>query len=126
MELVLLPETVTLFRPVGRLEKELIEGSGFRRFPPRLSHQPIFYPVLNREYAEKIARDWNTVDEASGYVGYVTRFKVRRDFIGKYPVETVGAANLHEEYWIPAEELEQFNDNIVGLIEIVAEFHPQS
>lgn len=44
--------------------------------PPRLEHQPIFYPVTNEEYAIQIARDWNTGDEASGFVGYVTRFEV--------------------------------------------------
>lgn len=43
--------TVTLFRPVGQKELELIRASGMREFPPRLSWQPIFYPVLNEEYA---------------------------------------------------------------------------
>jgi hypothetical protein len=49
---------------------------------------------------------------------------VRKDFISAYPVKTVGSQYLHEEYWIPAEDLELFNDNIIGLIEVVAEFHP--
>jgi len=40
-----------LFRPVGQAEYELIEQSGFKRFPPRLPEQPIFYPVLNEKYA---------------------------------------------------------------------------
>ena len=51
----------------------LIEQSGWRRFPPRLPDQPIFYPVMNEAYAIQIARDWNV--PASG-VGYVTRFEV--------------------------------------------------
>lgn len=29
---------------------------------------------------------------------------------------------IHEELWVPAEELEEFNNNIVGLIEITKEF----
>jgi len=29
---------------------------------------------------------------------------------------------MHQEYWIPAEELLQFNQNIVGSIEVIAEF----
>jgi len=33
---------------------------------------------------------------------------------------------IHTEYWIPAEELEKFNTNIVGLIEVVEEFHRDS
>lgn len=116
-------ETVVLFRPVGKKELELIAETGFKKFPPRLFHQPIFYPVLNQAYAEQIARDWNTKDEVSGYAGYVTKFAVRKDYLDKYSVETVGAKSAHEEYWIPAEDLERFNLNIVGLIEIVSEFH---
>jgi hypothetical protein len=40
-------ETITLFRPVGKKELELIAASGFRKFPPRLPEQPIFYPVTS-------------------------------------------------------------------------------
>lgn len=32
------------------------------------------------------------------------------------------SASEHEEYWIPAEELEEFNRNIVGEIEVIAEY----
>lgn len=117
------PEVVVLFRPVGKKELELIQESGFKSFPPRLFHQPIFYPVLNQGYAEQIARDWNTKDEISGYAGFVTKFSVRKEYLDKYSIETVGAQSVHEEYWIPAEDLEQFNHNIVGLIEVVSEFH---
>lgn len=112
--------TITLFRPVGAKELELLRASGFRRFPPRLPEQPIFYPVLNEEYATQIARDWNAKHEATR-VGYVTRFAVRAEFAKRYPVQRVGAA-VHEELWVPAEELEEFNDNIIGLIEVVAEY----
>lgn len=114
-------ETITLFRPVGRKELDLIQESGHVAFPPRLPEQPIFYPVLNEEYATQIARDWNAKYNESKS-GYVTRFRVRADFLRQYPVRTVGAS-IHQEYWIPAEELEAFNRNIVGLIEVIAEFH---
>jgi hypothetical protein len=107
-----------LYRPVGPQELELVRASGFREFPPRLPEQPIFYPVLNEEYATQIARDWNT--KASG-VGYVLRFAVRRKFLDKYEVHVVGSA-VHQEYWIPAEELPQFNANIIGEIEVIAEY----
>ncbi len=115
-------EIVTLFRPVGVQELKLIEEAEFKRFLPRLHFQPFFYPVLNAEYAEAIARDWNTKDAASGYSGYVTRFAVQRAFISRYDIQIVGAASVHQEYWIPAEELEEFNDNIVGSIEVIREF----
>lgn len=113
--------TTELFRPVGAAELRLIEESGWRAFPPRLAHQPIFYPVLNEDYAVQIARDWNTKDAASGYAGYVTRFRVRTELVSRYPVRTVGARQ-HQELWIPAEELDELNANIVGMIEVTAEF----
>jgi len=116
--------TTTLFRPVGQRELDLIRESGFRRFPPRLESQPIFYPVCNEEYATLIARRWNTKDEFSGNVGYVTRFQVRTAFVRRYPVQTVGS-RIAQELWVPAQELDEFNDNIVGLIEVIAEYHPE-
>lgn len=114
-------DTVTLFRPVGQKELDLIAASGFRAFPPRLATQPIFYPVLNEAYASQIAREWNTKDAQSGFVGYVTRFSVRASFLASYPVKIVGTRE-HAEYWIPAEDLAELNRNIVGRIEIVGEY----
>jgi hypothetical protein len=118
-------ETITLYRPVGQKELDLIAAIGYRAFPPRLSWQPFFYPVLNEDYATHIARDWNTKDESSGFVGYVTRFRVRAEYLSAYEVKVVGGA-VHQEYWIPAEDLARFNENIVGEIEVIAEFRPAS
>jgi ADP-ribosylglycohydrolase len=118
-------ETVSLFRPTGPKELALIRESGYREFPPRLPEQPIFYPVLNQEYAAEIARNWNAKSADTGYVGYVTRFQVRADFLSRYSVQVVGSS-MHQEYWIPAEDLPELNRNIVGLIEVVAEFHASS
>lgn len=113
-------ETVPLYRPTGTKELALIEKSGFIAFPPRLPEQPIFYPVLNEEYATQIARDWNAkYNEVK--IGYVTRFEVQKEFLDKYETQIVGG-KIHEEYWIPAEDLEEFNQNIVGKIEVIAEF----
>ena len=109
---------VTLWRPTGPEELKLVEDSGWCRWPPRLPDQPIFYPVLNEDYATRIARDWNV--KASG-VGYVTRFDVRKSFLDEYDVQQAGGQTILE-YWIPAEELDRLNDNIVGLIEVVSEF----
>jgi hypothetical protein len=108
----------TLYRPVGPKELELIKESGCRSFPPRLPEQPIFYPVLNEEYAVQIARDWNVRQSGAGFV---TRFQVRSEFLAKYPPKTVGA-KAHSEIWVPAENLAEFNRNIVGLIEVTAKF----
>lgn len=112
---------MVLYRPVGEKELSLIRESGNTRFPPRLREQPIFYPVLNRKYAEEIAGRWNTKDEASGYSGYVLEFEVDDAFIAGYEVQTVGAS-YHQEYWIPAEELEAFNQHITGEIRVISKF----
>jgi hypothetical protein len=108
----------TLYRPVGPKELALIGASGFRAFPPRLPDQPIFYPVLNEEYAIQIARDWNV--RASG-AGFVTRFQVPTAYLTKYPPQIVGG-RIHAELWVPAEDLSEFNRQIVGLIEVSAKF----
>jgi len=112
-------DTVVLYRSVGPEELKLITETKYRTFPPRLPDQPIFYPVLTEEYAVKIARDWNV--PASG-AGYVTRFKVRAPYLSRYEVQNA-AGRGYQEYWIPAAELTEFNANIVGEIEVIAEFH---
>lgn len=111
-------ETITLFRPVGPKELALIEQSGWKRFPPRLPEQPIFYPVMNEEYAIQIARDWNVPASGSGFV---TKFAVLKDYLQKFSIENVGGP-IHNELWVPAEELDEFNNNIVGLIEVTQRF----
>lgn len=112
-------QTTTIYRPVGAKELALIAATDFRRFPPRLPDQPIFYPVMNEEYARQIAERWNARD---GKSGYVTRFQVDSAFLARYAIQTVGS-HIHQELWVPAEELAAFNDHIVGQIEVIAEFH---
>jgi len=114
-------ETITLYRPTGPQELALVRESGWSAWPPRLPEQPIFYPVTSEAYAEQIARDWNSTGAAAEFSGYVTRFHVRAAFLGRYDVQTVGSSR-HREYWIPAEELDELNRNIVGPIEVIAEY----
>jgi len=111
-------DTITLYRPTGPKELELLKLSEFRRWPPRLPEQPIFYPVTNEKYAVEIASRWNAKDDG---VGYVTRFSVRSSFMRRYEIQRVGGDH-HTEWWVPAEELEELNDNIVGLIEVIGEY----
>lgn len=110
--------TITLFRPTGPHELALVAESGYRRWPPRLPEQPIFYPVTNEDYAVEIARDWNVPQSGAGYV---TRFEVDAAFMARYETHVVGAAR-HAEWWIPAEELEALNEHIVGRIEVIRTF----
>jgi hypothetical protein len=112
-------DVTVLYRPVGPKELELIEASGWKAFPPRLYWQPIFYPVMNEEYAIQIARDWNVKESGAGFV---TRFAVRTEYVQKFEVQNVGGS-MHNELWVPAEELEEFNQNIVGLIEVTHSFY---
>ncbi len=111
-------ETVTLWRPTGPNELKLVEEADWKAWPPRLPEQPIFYPVTTEEYAIKIARDWNVPSSGSGYV---TRFEVRKDYLDKYERQLAGGRD-HEEYWIPAEDIDLFNAAIVGKIEVVRTF----
>lgn len=95
-----------LYRPVGQAELDLIVKADYRKYPPRLPDQPIFYPVGNKKSADP------------GYAGYVTTFEIEDEYISQYDVQTVGAS-YHQEYWIPAEELENFNHHIIGQIHVI-------
>lgn len=109
-----------LYRPVGTKELELIRKSNYLKYPPRLQEQPIFYPVLNEKYAIEIASRWN-VQYNDDHKGYVTRFEIDDAYFEQFEIQTVGAA-YHQELWVPAEELENFNRHIIGKIEVVCLF----
>ncbi|HEY6160909.1 MAG TPA: ADP-ribosylation/crystallin J1 [Bacteroidia bacterium] len=113
---------ITLYRPIGCIELELIEDSGFRSFPPRLSWQPIFYPVLSYDYACTIARDWNTNDEGSGFAGFVTKFDIPEEYFLQFEVKNVGGPD-HNELWVPAGQLGEFNSKRVDKIQVVKAFY---
>jgi hypothetical protein len=110
--------TVRLWRPLGLNELKLIFDSGYKEYPPRLDWQPIFYPVTNFAYAEQITREWNVVSNGD-HCGFVTEFDIDQDHLLQYQEQNVGG-KIHNEYWIPAEELETFNNKIVGDIRVVA------
>ncbi len=113
-------KTTLCYRPVGQAELDLIEASGSTRWPPRLPDQPIFYPVTNEQYAIELTK-WNVDDFGAGYV---TRFAVKATYLDQFEVKCVGGSH-QTEWWIPAEELETFNDNIVGQIEVVGEYRSE-
>jgi hypothetical protein len=110
---------VILHRPVGKAELDLVLSSGV--FPPRLPHQPVFYPVIDYDYAVEIARDWNARQNGEGHV---LRFEVDDAFIARYiPAEAGG--RTRREYWIPAEDLDRFNKALLGPPELVASFRKE-
>lgn len=110
-----------LYRPTGKAELTLVEQSGWKVWPPRLPDQPIFYPVLTFDYAEKIARDWNFVRPAPDNLGFVTRFEADDVIASKYLPQDAGGQSLRE-LWVPAEELGEFNAYIIGIIEVIAQY----
>lgn len=111
---------MVLYRPVGTKELELIEESGYTKYPPRLPEQPIFYPVLNEKYATEIAEKWN-VKYNQDHKGFVTRFEIDDEYFQQFEVHIVGG-RYHQELWVPAEELDDFNRHIVGKIQVIREF----
>jgi hypothetical protein len=108
-----------LYRPVGLNELRLVYQADLRAFPPRLPEQPIFYPVLNEPYAAKIARDWNTKSET--HAGFVTRFSVDDGYCAQFQRQVVGSRE-HEELWVPAEDLAEFNAHLEGPITVTAAY----
>jgi len=107
--------TTTMYRPCNQAEIDLVAQSDYKKWPPRLAEQPIFYPVTNEQYAIDI-NAWNLSQFG---IGYVTRFEVKSDFVNRYEIKKVGGAH-HTEWWIPAEDLDQLNANIMGKIEVIA------
>ncbi|MEQ9440623.1 MAG: hypothetical protein RIG62_16340 [Cyclobacteriaceae bacterium] len=85
-----------LYRPVGINELNKIIDLDFLGFPSRLEWQPIFYPVLNFEYGEQIARDWNAKGDEG--IGFVTRFAVDANYLRQFDIQTVGGT-IHQELW---------------------------
>src|SRR4051794_12991615 len=105
-----------LFRPTGLHELQLVLQRGLSGWPPRFPDQAIFYPVLNAAYAEQIARDWNT--KSDNRAGYVTKFVVDDAYCSGFERRIVGGRQ-HEELWVPADQLEEFNRHIIPPIMLI-------
>lgn len=96
-------------------ELNLISDSDWTKFPPRLFHQPIFYPVTNVEYARQITQEWNLPSYGNGFV---VSFDMDADYLKQFKEEKVGLDH-HTELWIPSEDLEEFNGHIIGEIKVL-------
>ena len=112
-------KTTKLYRPVNKVELDLIQDSNWKRFPPRLPEQPIFYPVTNQEYASQITTEWNVPSYQNGFV---TEFELDSDYLSKFKIEKVGL-DYFTELWVPSEILEEFNDQIIDDIRIIEAYH---
>lgn len=107
-----------LYRTAGPAELELVRLSGWKSFPPRLPHQPIFYAVVEYPYAVEIASIWNTRESGRGFI---LEFGVDDAFLSAYPPAAAGG-RTRTEHWIPAEDLEKLNGALTGPIRLVASF----
>jgi hypothetical protein len=61
-------------------------------------------------------------DPESEGVGFVTEFEIPEDYFRKFPIQTVGLVH-HQELWVPAEDLEEFNGKIVNGIRVCKSFN---
>lgn len=48
----------------------------------------------------------------------MVRFAVDTAYLKRYQVQNVGGV-IHDELWVPAEELGEFNAHIAGVIELI-------
>jgi hypothetical protein len=108
-----------LYRPVGLRELELIAATGYREFPPRFEWQPIFYPVVTREYALAIITQWNSKESEAGHCGFVTEFDLADEFASRFQVQQLGGGPIYRELWVPSEELDHFNKQLLGPIRVI-------
>lgn len=51
----------------------------------------------------------------------MTRLEIEDDYVGQFEIHVVGSS-VHQELWIPAEELDRFNRHIIGRIQVISEF----
>ena len=109
-----------LYRPVGTKELNLIRESGYRAFPPKLPEQPVFYTILYLQHILLFVVI-QSVKYNDDHKGYVTKFEVDDSYGTQFEVHCVGDS-YHEELWVPADELEEFNRHIIGEIKVIREF----
>ncbi|MBD2714289.1 ADP-ribosylation/crystallin J1 [Microvirga sp. STR05] len=112
------PEALLLYRPVNQQELDLIAASGWLEFPPGVPEQTPFYLVPEEHHDTRLADDWQS---SSRDAGYLLRFAVDAEYAATFPVQNVGLRE-HNELWVPAEELPEFNRQIMGQIEVIAVF----
>jgi hypothetical protein len=93
----------------------LVFEAGMHAFPRGLLEQPIFYPVLVEEYADQIARTWNTKDEP--FAGYVLEMEIPDNYAGCFTPRTVGGST-YRELWVPAKRLTEFNVHLTRAITV--------
>jgi hypothetical protein len=108
---------ITLWRPVGPTELELIAATGMGHFPSVARATDLLscpHGSLCHEHRAglKRATRWRIRHPV---------LQVRAAFLARYEIKEAGGRD-HREYWIPAEDLPACDEAIVGEIEVTAEF----
>ncbi|TGE05199.1 ADP-ribosylation/crystallin J1 [Hymenobacter fodinae] len=110
------PSALLLYWPVEQQEMDLIAASGWLAFPERRPEWPSFCPTLREEYAARLVHQ----SGQSEAVAYVLRFAVDAEYAACFPMRTTVGGLEQEALCVPEEELADFNQQLIGQIEIVA------
>lgn len=99
----------TLYRVIDDGELNALRALGFRKFPA--CGEAAFYPMLSRHFALESLRQRPPGRQ------YLTQFKICAVYARSFEVQTL-CGEVHDELWVPAEELPVFNEKIVGKISL--------
>ncbi|WP_163832084.1 hypothetical protein [Spartinivicinus ruber] len=111
-------KTTALFRPIGPEQFEALKNLGFSQIPSHVFGQKFFYPLLHESFAKQIAQEWYLPKHGQAYV---IRLEIASSYLEQFEVKRIGGPE-HTEYRIPIEEQTNFSRELVGNIEIVAEY----
>ncbi len=103
----------TLYRAVNAEELAALQSLRWKGFPP--CAEAAFYPALNARFALDFI---HSQEGGKKPALYLTRFQIHAGYVRSFEVQTL-SGEVHDELWVPAEEWENFNRNIVGRIAVV-------
>ena len=109
-----------LYRPVGLTELEAIAATNYRGFPKGRGADSGIDLMLDREQAERMARDWHTNDAVSGFVGFLTELDLPFSLLGRYGI--TNATSDHRMLRIPSDDLDRLVARLPEPIRIVQHF----
>ncbi|NVO85483.1 ADP-ribosylation/crystallin J1 [Hymenobacter terrestris] len=105
------PATVLLYRPVTQAELDWIAASDWLAFPLAQPEPLVFY----------LTPPESVTGLAGADSSYLLRFALFADYAAQLPVEQVGSREP-DALLVPAEELAEFNRQLVGRIEVISIF----
>lgn len=113
--MVMTANVVALFRPASPDEIVRMMQRYWRAFMLPAPSQAYFYPFRSHELACLLAEGWYARRYGSGFV---VRAWVQADFLARFDCFSLGGAD-YLEYRIPVAQMDEFNRNIVGNIELL-------